>query len=165
MTTLPIPSGPTNREIIDRAYQLLGLSDSMFGRNEDEYASAMLTLGAVMEEWPYSELGFIVEDAAGLRVEEESGISRQWLNAVALGLAENLGPMIGKALSREAVKLQARAYSRLCSHVAVIPQARYAEGTPKGAGHRRRFGEDTFFAPATEEAEAAAVPTEVWPTV
>jgi hypothetical protein len=163
MTTLPIPSGPTNREIINRAYQFLGLSDSMFGRTEQEYGAAMLALGAVMEEWPYDQLGFIVEDAAGLRVEEESGIARTWLNAVALALAENIGPELGKTLSREAVKLQARAYSRLCGAVASIPTAQYAEGTAKGAGHRW-YGNQTFFVPVTKTEDEEA-PAEEWPSV
>ena len=71
--------------------------------------------------------------------------------------------MIGKTLSREAVKLQARAYSRLCGAVAVIPQAQYAEGTPKGAGHRWGTGSDTFFVPDVAEEEAA--PVEEWPAI
>ena len=37
---LPIPTGPSNKAIIDRAYMALGLSDSMFGRTQEEYASA-----------------------------------------------------------------------------------------------------------------------------
>lgn len=138
MTTIPIPSGPTNREIIDRAYQVLGLSDSMFGRTDDEYASAILPLGGMMLEWPYDQLGYIYEDAAGLRVEEESGIPRKWLDAVAYGLAERMGPTIGKELSAAARKVKNTTYSRLCSDVAIIPRARHADATPRGAGGKYR---------------------------
>lgn len=138
MTTIPIPSGPTNREIIDRAYQVLGLSDSMFGRTDDEYASAILPLGGMMLEWPYDQLGYIYEDAAGLRVEEESGIPRKWLDAVAYGLAERMGLTIGKELSAAARKVKNTTYSRLCGDVAAIPRARYADATPRGAGGKYR---------------------------
>lgn len=136
MTEIPIPSGPTNREIIDRAYQVLGLSDSMFGRTEEEYASAMLPLGAMMLEWPFDQLGFIYEDAAGMRVEEESGIARKYLDAVAYALAERLAPMIGKALPAEANKPKNRTYSKLCADVAVIPAAQFTDATFRGSGHR-----------------------------
>lgn len=146
-TELPIPSGPTNKEIIDRAYQVLGLSDSMFGRTPEEYASAMLPLGGMMLEWPYDQLGFIFEDAAGLRVEEESGIARKYLDAVAYGLAERLAPTIGKALPAEARKPKNTTYSRLCADVRVATPAQYAAGTPRGAGGRRYLG--TYF-PAAE---------------
>lgn len=143
MAEIPIPSGPLNREIIDRAYQLEGLSDSMFGRTPEEYASAMLVLGGLMLEWPYDQLGFYSEDAAGLRVEEESGISRKYLEAVAHGLAERMAPTIGKSLSKEATKNAASLYTRLCGAVAVIPSAEYSDGTFRGQGGSRRRG--TYF--------------------
>ncbi len=135
-TELPIPSGPTNREIIDRAYQVLGLSDSMFARTPEEYASAVLSLGAMMLEWPYDQLGYIYEDAAGIRVEEESGIDRKWLEAAAYGLADRIGPTVGKELSAAARKIGAQQHSRLCSGVATVPESDYAPGTPRGSGHR-----------------------------
>lgn len=137
MTEIPIPSGPTNREIIDRAYQVIGLSDAMFGRTPEEYASAMLPLGGMMLEWPYSLLGYIYEDAAGIRAEEESGIARQWLDAVAYALAERLAPTIGKSLAPEARKVKNGLYSRLCTEVAAIPVAEFADGTARGAGSKR----------------------------
>ena len=137
MTTLPIPSGPTNREIIDRAYQVLGQSNAMFGRTDEDYAEAVHALGAMAEEWPFNLLGFIVENEPGLRVDEESGISREWLNAVAYALAEQMAPTAGKTLSAEARKQKNRSYSRLCAAVAVIPQAEYADATVRGSGWRR----------------------------
>lgn len=138
MTTLPIPSGPTNKEIIDRAYQALGSSSSMFGRTEEEYADAMLALGGMMEGWPFNLLGFIVEDAAGLRVEGESGIDRRWLNAVGLSLAEHLGPLIGKELPRATSRLKAREFSLLCGYVSEIPEVKLRPDTALGSGHRGR---------------------------
>ena len=139
MTTIPIPSGPTNKEIIDRAYQALGNSDSMFGRTPEEYADAVLALGAMMAEWPFNLLGYIPQDAAGLRVEEESGISREWLNAVGYSLAEQLAPVIGKQMQPEAVRIRAKAYARLCSTVGAIPAAPLNPPTVRGSG-ASRFG-------------------------
>jgi len=143
-TELPIPSGPTNREIIDRAYQVLGLSDSMFGRSDDEYASAMLPLGGLMLEWPFDGLGFISEDAAGLRSEEESGIARKYLDTVAYQLAERMAPTIGQTLSAEARKIKNRLYSNLCATFGTPAEASYRDGTITGAGARTRI-RSTYF--------------------
>lgn len=137
-TTLPIPSGPTNKEIIDRAYQVMGLNDSMFGRTAEEYASAVLPLGGMMQEWPYSTLDYYYEEGAGLRVAEESGLARKYLETVAYGLAERLAPTIGKTLSPGAMKIGARLYARLSNEAAAsaLPTVGYAGGTPRGAGNR-----------------------------
>lgn len=135
MTALPIPSGPTNREIIDRAYQVLGVSDAMFGRTEEEYASALLPLGGMMLEPPFNLLGYDGYDG-GLKVEEESGIDRQWLEAVAYGLAERIGPTIGKTLSPNAEKVKNRLLARITATFAVVPSMEFAAGTPRGSGNR-----------------------------
>ena len=147
MTTLPIPSGPTNKELIDRAYQVIGISDAMFGRTPEEYAEAVIILGAMAEEWPFDQLGFIVEDAAGLRVEEESGIARKHMNAVAHYLAEQLAPIHGKTLTPEARKVKNRTYSALCAEVNDPPPAEFADGTIRGSGARgdRYYRRSAFF--------------------
>lgn len=140
MTNIPIPSGPTNKEIINRAYQVLGLNDSMFGRTAEEYASAVLVLGGMMLEWPFDGLGYDDEDAAGLRVEEESGIARKYLDTVAYSLAERMAPTIGKTLSTAAQAIKSRLYSRLSAEQASanLPAVGYAAGTPRGSGNKFR---------------------------
>jgi hypothetical protein len=147
-TTIPIPSGPTNREIIDRAYRSLGLKDSMFARTEEEYATGVEILSSMMLESPFDKLGYVQQDGGeGNRVEAESGIDRKWLEAVGLMLAERLAPTIGKTLSPHTMKARNRAYSQLCSAVVTIPAAKYADGTPRGAGARYRnsIGYGPFF--------------------
>ena len=142
-TTLPIPSGPTNKEIIDRAYQVLGISDAMFGRTSDEYAEAFGALSAMMYQWPFDQLGWFVEDAAGLRIEEESNIDRKWLDAIAYTLAERVAPTLGKVLQPEARKVKNASYSSLCASVANVPEAQFPNRTAAGAGNRYR----TFLPP------------------
>lgn len=139
MTEIPIPTGPTNKEIIDRAYQVLGLNDSMFGRTSEEYASAILPLGGMMLEFPFDGLGYVFEEGAGLRVEEESGIERKYLETVAYSLAERLAPTIGKTLSAAAEKIKNRLYARLSNEQAALnlPTVGHASGTPRGSGNRR----------------------------
>lgn len=142
-TEIPIPSGPTYRQIVDRAYQVEGLSDSMFGRTDDEYAAAMLPLAGLIREWPFNGLGFVL-DGALPQVEEESGVGWEYLEPVAYCLAEKMAPTIGKTLSPHALKTKATLYSRLC--VSTPPEASFAGGTPRGAGSKR----SGVFFPAAE---------------
>lgn len=147
-TTLPIPSGPTNREIIDRAYRSMGVSDAMFGRTPEEYAVGVEILSSMMLESPFDLLGYVQLDGGeGNRVEEESGIDRKYLEPVALMLAERLAPAIGKQLAPHVLAAKRRAYSLLCAAVVTIPDAKYQDGTPRGSGHRWRnsIGLGPFF--------------------
>lgn len=143
-TVLPIPGGLLNKEIVDLAYTVLGLSDSMFGRTEEEYASGMVLLRAMMGEYPFDQLGFDDGDA---RIGGESGIERKWLTAVGYSLAVRIGAAVGKTLKPGAQATLNRAFSNLCAEVAVISTAQFAPGTPTGAGHRYggASGRGTYF--------------------
>ena len=159
-TILPIPSGPTNREIIDRAYRSMGVSDAMFGRTPEEYAVGVEVLSSMMFESPFDLLGYVQLDGGeGNRVEEESGIARKYLEPVALCLAERLAPAIGKTLAPHTLKAKNRAYSLMCASVVTIPDVKYQDGTPKGAGHRRGFNDGgNFFVSRGAEEEETATP-------
>lgn len=140
-TTLPIPGGLANKEIVDLAYMALGLSDSMFGRTEEEYATGMIQLRAMMGEYPFDQLGF---DSGDQTINGESNIERKWLTAVGYSLAQRVGNAIGKTLKPGAEGTRARSYSRLCSTVATITERGFAAGTPTGSGHRY-WGVGTYF--------------------
>lgn len=143
MSEIPIPAGLTNKEIIDLAYTGLGLSDSMFGRTQEEYATGITMLRALCGTYPFDQLGF---DDAVSRVAEESGIDRKYLLAVGFSLSELLGASIGKPLQPAFAAVKARAFGQLCAEVAVIPEIEFAPGTITGAGEKRG---ETFFPEAT----------------
>jgi len=147
MTEIPIPAGPTIKEIIDASFSAMGTSDAMFGHTETEYQDAVLALNGMMSEWPFNLLGYIVEDAAGLRLEEESGIDRAYMAAVAYSLAERMAPSFGKMLTPEARRVKNQTYSRLCGAVQAIPEAQFGDNTPRGSGHR--YYRRTYFPAAS----------------
>jgi len=146
-TIIPIPAGPTNREIIDRAYKAMGAGARGFGLPAEDYADAVEVLSGMMLESPFDLLGYVQQDGGeGNRVEQESGIDRKYLEPVALMLAERIAPTIGKQLAPHTLAAKRRAYSLLCAAVVTIPDANYQDGTPKGAGHRQNnWGGSTFF--------------------
>lgn len=142
MTTLPIPGGLLNKDIVDQAYTVLGLSDSMFGRTDEEYATGMSMLRAMMEEYPYDRLGF---DAGDARIGGESGIASKYMTAISHGLAVRIGSALNKTLKPGPQAVFNRAFSRLSLEVASITEVGHALGTPVGAGHRT-WNRRNFFA-------------------
>lgn len=130
---IPIPGGFTNKQAADLAYTGLGLSDSMFGRTQEEYGTALMLLRAMVYEWPFDQLGY---DHTETALTAETGIEAKWLNVVGLCLGERLAPVIGKQLQPAFQKVKVTAYSRLCSTVGVVPEADFAPGTARGSGHR-----------------------------
>lgn len=134
MTTIPIPDGPTNKEIIDLAYLGLGTTDAMFGRTDDEYASGMVLLRAMMAEYPFNGLGY---DMAEARLNERSGIDYQWLTAVGYSLSERIAATTpGKAMLPTTMRQKAIAFSKMVAFVNVTPSMEYSQHTPAGAGNK-----------------------------
>lgn len=133
MPAIPIPGSLTNREIIDLAYSALGMSDSMFGRTAEEYATGLMHLRAMMGDWPYNMLGF---DDAVATVQEESGIDRKYWTACGLGLAKLIALTTGKQLLPAFANQAGRSYSRLCADVSLPETVTLADGTPIGSGNR-----------------------------
>ncbi|ABD27433.1 hypothetical protein Saro_2998 [Novosphingobium aromaticivorans DSM 12444] len=142
MTDIPIPAGPTNKELVDLAYLALGMTDTMFGRTEEEYASGVGLLRAMMGEWPFDQLGY---DYTTPRPSERSGIEQKWTQAVSLSLAERIAPAVGKALSPQSASAKARSYSTLCAAVGNKSTVTYPNNTPAGAGQGRSLGFGAFF--------------------
>lgn len=134
--TIPLPSGPPKRRIIEMAFGKCTLAGYEFGRTPEEINDAMSELNAMMLEHPFSGLGF-VQPTYGLGTADElSGIPDDTLAAVATQLALRLAPNMGKTLSPEALGAIARSKALLEAKVAAIPTMPAASHTPRGAGSR-----------------------------
>lgn len=129
---IPIPQGPTNKELIDFGYLVIGLNDSMFGRTDEEYGTGMVLLRAMMAEFPFDRLCY---DFNSARPHERSGISHEWITAVGSALGERIAASLpGKALLPQYQALKARSFSTLCAAANCPPPQKWAHGTPAGAG-------------------------------
>lgn len=139
---IPIPEGPTNKEIIDLAYLGLGTTNAMFGRTDDEYANGMVLLRAMMAEYPYNRLGYDMREA---RLNERSGIDPQWLTAVGYSLSERIcATTPGKQMLPTTARQKVMAMSQLSAFVNRAPSVNYADNTPGGAGRRWGYYDNTF---------------------
>ncbi|MDT0507531.1 hypothetical protein [Novosphingobium sp. MMS21-SN21R] len=118
------------------------MTDTMFGRTDEEYASGVTLLRGMMGEWPFDQLGY---DFTTPRPSERSGIEQKWTQAVSLCLAERLAPATGKGLSPQASTAKGRSFSSLCVAVGNKSSVTYPDNTPSGAGHSVFYGNGPFF--------------------
>lgn len=141
MVTLTLgTAGPPKRQIIELAFGDIGSAGYEFGRTPEEVSDALLRLNAMMREYPFSTLGYVQPTYGTGTPDELSGIPDQWLNVVALSLAERIAPTMGATLSAEARKRLSTGMALLNASAATIPTMPIAANTPRGAGARSAFG-------------------------
>lgn len=148
MTDLALYGGPKKRDIINRAYGLLGQSFTEFEIGVEEYDAGLMCLNDTMAELEHDRsvaLGFnYPTNGTNGSPEDESGLARGDIKAVAFLLAKYLAPSIGKTLPPEATAAHASSISVLYSK-ATIPQMEMGRGTIRGAGNRRMGWLGPFF--------------------
>jgi hypothetical protein len=140
MVTLTLGSGPPKRQIIELAFGDIGSAGYEFGRTPEEVNDALLRLNALMREHPFSTLAYEQPSFGVGSPDEMSGIGDQWLNVIALSLAERICGMMGATLATEARNRLARGMALLNASAATIPTMPIAADTPRGAGARSAFG-------------------------
>lgn len=144
--TVPLPTGPLKRRIIEMAFGKCTLAGYEFGRTPEEINDALSELNAMMLEWPFDTLGF-VQPAYGVgSADELSGIPDDTLAAVGMQLALRLAPNMGKTLPPEAQVMIQKSMALLHARAATVPVMPMGAHTPRGAGHK-----NSAFGPFIEE--------------
>lgn len=147
MTTITLYGGPLKRDLINRAYGILGQSFTEFEIEPEEYDAGLMCLNDVMAalEDDYGlALGYNYPPNGNGSPDDESGIPRSAVKAVSYQVAQALAPSIGKALPADALAQLSITLAHLLSK-AVIPQMEMGRGTPRGAGNRRLWQRTPFF--------------------
>ena len=130
--------GVPKRTLIDLAYEDCGLAGYEFERTADEVQSALRKLNALMAEWPWSGLGYVLPHHGEGDAAEPSGVDPAFSQAVAMQLALRLASAMGKSLSPEQRAAMSRSRHLAMSSLAGIPAVALQPGTPRGQGNRRR---------------------------
>jgi hypothetical protein len=139
MPSISLPStGSTKKDLVETALEACGVADY----TAEDSASILRKLRMMMAEHPFSALDYYEGDGA---LEELSGFSAQWDQAVSLSLAQRISPkeMNGQPMSGEAKAQLARSMSLLHAFAAAIPTA-IMVSAPAGAGNRARYGFGPF---------------------
>lgn len=134
--TLPM-TGVPKRNFIEGAFEEWGVNGYEFERTPQEIAKALRRLNAMMQEWPFSMLGYVGSDYGVGSVDGLSGVDPAYEQAVTLSLAQRLAPAEGAQLSPDTKAVLARSMARLASSVSTIPTAVFMS-SPAGAGNKGR---------------------------
>ena len=138
----------TKKQLIEHAFNELGLSSYTYDMVPDQYAIALSKLDAMLAMWTSTGMNLMynLSDITSADISQNSGLP-DWANeAVYLNLALKLAPSYGKIVSNEG-KTNARvAYSMFLNKVVTIPQMQYDNFTPLGAGNKNRYN-NTIFIP------------------
>jgi len=148
--------GYSKRQIIQNAYDEIGLGTYAFDLSPEQEERAARRLDAMMAEW--SGRGIVLSfpvpsEPENTNVDSDAGVP-DWANeAVILGLAIKLAPSEGKSLSQDTRVSFANAFNTVAARCVRNVDMQLPQGTPAGAGNRLwPYGTTFLPAPvATEE--------------
>lgn len=144
------PETTTKRTIIEMAFEECGMADYEFNTSNEEKASALRKLDALMALWAGPgfnlDLGYNFPAVIGQgNYSDPAGVPDSTLEAVSAHLAARIAPTIGKSLSPETKTALNRSLNALRAQYAVIPNRRLPRGTIVGAGQKPRSVWSPFF--------------------
>ena len=129
----------TKKQIIDRAFRLIGKNPDVVDIEDEEYLDALLILEVMMNEW-YDlniQVGWTSPDITTLAdLDVDSELPDRAFGAVQDNLAIRLAEEFGKMVAPSVMKRANRLYRQLLGHYAK-PVNRAKRSVPAGAGQRR----------------------------
>ncbi len=118
------------------AFEDCGLAGYEFERTPEEIGAALRKLNAMMDEYPWSQLGFVKPDYGNGLPEDLSGLPRDVTNAVVGYLAMRIAPNFGMTLSPESRASLARSFMLMQSQYATVRSMYYDPRTGRGMGNK-----------------------------
>jgi len=132
--------GWKKRNLIEQAFEEIGLAPYVYDASPSQYQSALLKLDSMMAEWNANgiRIGYhIPVSPDGSDLEEEAGIPDCANGAVYLNLAIRLAPSYGKTVSSEAKFLANEAYNILINRTVLpVPEKQFPNTLSRGAGNK-----------------------------
>lgn len=130
----------TKRQIIEQAFEEIGLASYVFDLTADQLQSALRRLDLMVYSWYQKNIriGFPLSNNPGdSDIEQQIDTPGTANEAVVLNLAVRLAPSYGKALAPE-TKIQAKLlYDQLLVEAAAPIEQQYVKTLPLGAGYKR----------------------------
>ena len=141
--------GYTKRQLVEAAYEELGMAKYQFDLPPEIYQQACRRLDAMMAQWEGRgiRVPYIFPDSPeNTELDEEAGIPDYAHEAVYTNLAIRLAPVHGKVVSRETKKTATEALNTLEARTSKPPPQMQLPGTmPAGAGNKPwRYRQNPF---------------------
>lgn len=138
-STAIYPSTNTKRQLVEMAFEEIGLAGYEFDATPEEQASTLRRLDALMAEWAGPGVNLDVgynfpPIMGGSDLDDASGVPDFAMNIVAIKLAIRIMPAIGKTMSPETSQAMSAGWTGLRNALAVIPNRTLPRRTIRGAG-------------------------------
>lgn len=139
----------TRRDIIIQAYGELGLAEYNFDLSPEEWATARRRLDSMMAQWEtLVSIGYLMpSDPDDSDLDDDTNLPQGTVDAVALNLALQLAPGLGKTPAIETKIAAKDGKNRVLAQFAVIPQKQYSGNLPVGSGNKPLPGYNGYFRP------------------
>jgi len=133
----------TKRELIDEAYELMGLGSYEFDLSTEQINLALRRLNQLCGEWDSIGVRIAFNSSGGLN--DDSGIAINSQYAVTSNLAIRLCPTVGRAVNPSLSIEAKKAYLALLNSNSQIDEYTYPSTMPLGRGNRRSTRDEQFF--------------------
>jgi hypothetical protein len=133
------PSTSIKRQIIEMAYEEIGLPGYTWDHSPEEIASGLRQLDALMLEWQANsiDLGYNQPAAFGQGDPDDASMIPDFAIQCAVGyLAFRLSPKQGKTAMSQSLGALAISMRAIRAKTAVVPQMAYPSTTPRGSGNK-----------------------------
>lgn len=132
--------GFTKKQIIEQAFEEIGLASYVFDLTADQLQSALRRLDLMVSSW-YTKnirIGYpLPQSPDESHIDQQIDTPMQANEALILNLAVRLAPSYGKSLSPD-TKMNAKAtYDQLLFDAAAPIEQQYVSTLPLGAGYKR----------------------------
>lgn len=130
----------TKRQIIEQAFEEIGLASYIFDMTADQFQSALRRLDLMVYSWYQRNIrvGFpLPNNPNDSHIEQQVDTPGTANEAIVLNLAVRLAPSYGKTLAPETKATAKALYEQLLSDAAQPYEMQYERTLPLGAGYKR----------------------------
>lgn len=130
----------TKRDIVEQAFEEIGLASYVFDLQPQQLDSALRRLDAMMATWNAKgiRLGYpLPSSPADSDLDQDTGVPDNAIEAMILNLAVRVAPGFGKTVSPDTKGNAKRAYNELLANSAMPLEMQLGNETiPSGAGNK-----------------------------
>ena len=130
----------TNKQIIEQAFEEIGLASYIFDITPDQLESALRRLDLMVASWQARniQIGYPLPASPGnSNIDEEIQTSLNNNEALVLNLAVRLAPAYGKSVSPDTKATAKLLYDQLLIEAAMPYEQQFVRTLPLGAGYKR----------------------------
>jgi len=130
----------TKKQIIEQAFEEIGLASYIFDLTPDQLQSALRRLDLLVGSWLAKNIRIsypLPTSPQDSNIDQEIDVPIQFNEALVLNLAVRLAPSYGKALTPETKANAKLMYDQLLVEAAAPIEQQYVKTLPLGAGYKR----------------------------